>query len=130
MINKLPKTTTSQNSSNNSMEPSNLNYSQLISDLRSLKLPSNEQIASILSQAKSIISKEPNVLTIDPPLVVVGNVFGHFHDLLEDRCKEVNQVRPTSIFSLETMLIKDNTQLKLSSYFSSTSSDSLTLSSC
>jgi len=60
-----------------------LNLDNIIQDLLSSKLPSEETLTSVLGKAKAIIEKEANVLQLKGAFRVVGNINGHFHDLLD-----------------------------------------------
>lgn len=56
-------------------------YTNLMTDLE--YLPSLEEYAEILRRASKLLAEEPNVLSINLPVVVVGDLHGQMADLVE-----------------------------------------------
>jgi len=103
------------------------NYSQLIADLKQKKIPSIETIQTILTLSKEVISKEPNVLKLEAPVVVIGNVNGQLHDFIEILNKAGTPSADNRLLflgdlvcrghnSLETLLIALNLKLQYPDY--------------
>jgi len=65
------------------MTTSNLDVDKMISDLRQCKTPHETQVKQLGDAAKSILSKESNVLNVSTPVVIVGDIHGQFYDLGE-----------------------------------------------
>lgn len=62
------------------MEPGAL--AKILRDLESLTLPPREVLLDIISQAKTVLQEEPNVIRLQGNTNVVGDVHGHFFDFL------------------------------------------------
>jgi len=60
-----------------------LDVDKMISDLRQCKTPHETQVKQLGDAAKSILSKESNVLNVSTPVVIVGDIHGQFYDLGE-----------------------------------------------
>lgn len=65
------------------MTTSSLDVDKMISDLRQCKTPHETQVKQLGDAAKSILSKESNVLNVSTPVVIVGDIHGQFYDLGE-----------------------------------------------
>ena len=48
-----------------------------------MNLYTADQIEQIIAEAEALLRAEPNVLTIDGPVTIVGDIHGQFDDLLE-----------------------------------------------
>lgn len=54
-----------------------------ITELKKCKLPSEGEIKSICAKVKEILISEPNILRLNPPISICGDIHGQFYDLLE-----------------------------------------------
>lgn len=83
--------------------------------LRDAKYPSAETLKKICAKAIELLTKEPNVVKVDPPVTVCGDTHGQFFDLLElfsigGQCPDTNYLFlgdyvDRGYFSLETFLL-------------------------
>ena len=103
------------------------NYNQVIADLKDRKLPSVESVKATLAQAKDLIKKEPNVLKLEAPVVVIGNINGQLDDFIEILNKAGTPSADNRLLflgdlvcrgknSLETLLIALNLKLQYPDY--------------
>lgn len=46
-------------------------------------VPSHTQWAVVRVQAREVLIDEPNVLTVNPPIIICGDIHAQFHDLIE-----------------------------------------------
>lgn len=60
-------------------------------------LPSDKDIKFLLNKARDHLIQDPNVIILEPPIVIIGDIHGQFFDLLEifnhtGKCPDVNFV--------------------------------------
>lgn len=55
----------------------------LISRLESCKLPEEREVRSLCEKVREITESEENILRVDLPVTICGDIHGQFHDLLE-----------------------------------------------
>jgi serine/threonine-protein phosphatase 4 catalytic subunit len=60
-----------------------LDLDKAIDGLRRFVLPAEAVIEQLCAKAKEVLSEEPNVVPVQPPVSVVGRAHGHFDDLVE-----------------------------------------------
>lgn len=53
-----------------------------LQDIRNSILPSRQDVLLLIEDVSGILESEPNVLRLEPPVNVVGDVHGHFYDVL------------------------------------------------
>lgn len=57
-------------------------YLDVLERVRKSILPAREEVLGLVAEVMKILESEPNVLYIDTPVNVVGDVHGHFYDVL------------------------------------------------
>lgn len=57
-------------------------YLAVLDNIKNSILPSKEQALSLTKEMWDILELEPNVLNLDLPVNIVGDVHGHFYDVL------------------------------------------------
>jgi hypothetical protein len=55
----------------------------VIECLHQHRLPTIPDIKTLCKEAIRVLCEEPNVIRVDSPVVVVGDLHGQFYDLLE-----------------------------------------------
>ena len=55
----------------------------LIGKLKEGNVPTGNEIRSLCEKANEILIKEDNVVYLDPPITVCGDIHGQFYDLIE-----------------------------------------------
>jgi len=58
-------------------------FDRIHEQLKECKLPSISQIKFLCQKVSEILTEEPNVVLLNPPISVVGDIHGQFFDLLE-----------------------------------------------
>ena len=58
-------------------------YDKLISQIKNLELPKEQEVNQICQKAKEIFLKESNLLHLSSPITICGDIHGQFDDLLE-----------------------------------------------
>ncbi|KAI6659015.1 Serine:threonine protein phosphatase 2A [Oopsacas minuta] len=66
-----------------------------IEKLYTCQILEEKEVKQLCDKAKEILSKESNVIEVNSPITVCGDLFGHFHDLLEvfktgGKCPDTN----------------------------------------
>ena len=56
---------------------------QIINQIRKCEFIKENDVKQICIKAKEIFISEPNVIKVDPPVTICGDIHGQFHDLLE-----------------------------------------------
>ena len=59
-----------------------VNYDALLQGLAIKKLPTEAEVCQICAKAKEVLAEESNVVLVDAPVNVVGNIHGQLDDLL------------------------------------------------
>ncbi|ADM12448.1 Ser/Thr protein phosphatase PP4 [Encephalitozoon intestinalis ATCC 50506] len=62
--------------------PLDVKYQSMLENIRDSLLPSREDVLVLVEEVRKILESEPNVLYIDTPVNVVGDVHGQFYDVL------------------------------------------------
>lgn len=57
-------------------------YLAILEDIRNSVLPPREKVLQLVEDIWEILHSEPNVLQLDTPINIVGDVHGHFYDVL------------------------------------------------
>lgn len=88
---------------------------QIISLLRKAKYPTEEQVRFVCAKGSEILSKLPNIVTVQPPVTVCGDTHGQLFDLFElfsigGECPDTNYLFlgdyvDRGYYSLETFLL-------------------------
>ncbi|KAL0210677.1 hypothetical protein RCL1_005113 [Eukaryota sp. TZLM3-RCL] len=60
-----------------------VNVIQFIETIRKGELPSESDVEKLCDLAEDMLLEQPNVVNVDPPITVVGDIHGQFYDLLE-----------------------------------------------
>ncbi|CAD25847.1 SER/THR PROTEIN PHOSPHATASE PP4 [Encephalitozoon cuniculi GB-M1] len=57
-------------------------YLEILRRIKNSILPARDEVLELVGEVRKILEQEPNVLHIDTPVNVVGDVHGHFYDVL------------------------------------------------
>lgn len=61
----------------------NIDLQKIKADLRKGQVPSELEVSQLCANAKELLVEEPNLVPVNAPVTVVGNLHGQFEDLLK-----------------------------------------------
>lgn len=95
---------------------------KVITDLKSLKLVSEKDVKTLCEKAKEILMDESNVVCVQAPVTICGDIHGQFQDLLKlfetgQDCPETNYIFmgdfvDRGFYSVETFLLLISLKVK------------------